>query len=210
LNGIGDVLLLLGDFPQARDRYLEAARSSVLPNIPSQFMLAASLTNYFLETGELRKARRSIKRAYRYSKTIRSKYLSSLVSQLSAELWLCQGRPREALKEVAKIEKLLSGNRGSHYGHANLLAGRAEMMLEHYEKANRTLRLAKDVFHNLGIRLHEAIATYWLGILKSAVSQSELGHSLLEESYTIFVNLGARAWMGRAQKEMRKLEGKKT
>ncbi len=208
LNGIGDVLLSMGDLAQARKRYAEAARCAVLPNIPAQFMLAASLTAYFLESGELRQARRQVKKAYRFSRTIRSKYLASLVSVLSAELWLRQGRPREALKEVAKIERLLPGNRGSYYGQANLLAGRAQTMLEHYEKAQRTLKLAKDVFHNLGIRPQEGVAAYYLGLLKSAVGQKELAQAMLEEAYAIFENLGAKAWQNRAQQELRRIEAK--
>ncbi len=206
LNGMGDVHLCLGDMAQARKHFAEAARCAVSPNLPSHFLLAVSLTAYHLEAGELRKARQAIRKAYGHSRTIRSKFMSSMVSHLAAELWLEQGRPREAIKELAKTRRFLPGRHGSHQGQYNLLAGRAEMMLGRHDQANRLLKLAREIFRSLNMRLQEGICSYWLGILQRSSGQESEAHDHLEEAYAVFEAIEAGAWREKAHSQLKKLQ----
>jgi diguanylate cyclase (GGDEF)-like protein len=205
LNGLGDVHLCLGDLAQAKRCFIEAARCSASPNLPSQYLLAVSLTAYHLEAGELGKARRAIRKAYRYSKTIRSKFMATMVSQLSAELWLEQGRPREAMKELAKTKKFLTDRHGSHQGQFNLLAGRAEMMQGRRDQAHRLLKLAREIFRSLGMRLQEGISNYWLGLLQAGSGQTAEAAVCLEEAFAVFETIESGIWKDKAQRELKKL-----
>lgn len=205
LNGMGDVQLCQGDLTQSRKHFDEAARCAVSPNLPSRYLLAVSLTAYHLEAGELRKARQAIRKAYGHSRTIRSKFMSSMVSQLSAELWLEQGRPREAMRELRKTRRFLPGRHGSHQGQYNLLAGRAAMMLERHDQAHRLIKLAREIFRSLGMRLQEGISGFWLGMVQARSGQEAAASNHLEEAYAIFESIGAAAWRDRAQAQLKRL-----
>jgi diguanylate cyclase (GGDEF)-like protein len=205
LNAMGDVHLNLGHLAQARQSFAAAARSTIAPNLPSQYLLAISLTTYHLEAGELGKARKAIRKAYRHCKTIHSKFMACLVSQLSAELWLEQGRPREAWRELGKTKKFLPARQGSHQGQYNLLAGRAEMMLGRCDQAHRLMKLAREIFRSLGMRLQEGMANHWLGVLQSLCGQRESSAGFLEEAFAIFESIEAGLWKERAQRELKKL-----
>lgn len=204
LNGMGDVHLCLGDLGQARRLFAEAARCASSPSITNRFLLAISLTACHMEAGELRKARQAIRKAYRDSRTIRSKFMASMVVQLSAELWLEQGSPREALKALGRIRKLFSSRHGSHQGQLNLLSGRAAMEMGRHDQALRQLKLAREIFRSLGMRLQEGIGSYWLGMLQARSGQASSPPNHLEEAFATFDAIGAGAWRDRAQLELKK------
>jgi tetratricopeptide (TPR) repeat protein len=205
INGMADVHLCLGDMAQARKLYAEAVRMAMPPSVNNRFILALSQTAFHLENSELRKARKMIRKAYLNARAVRSKYMASIVSQLSAELWLEQGRPREAIKALGRVRRRLPGRNGSHQGQFNLLAGRAAMELGRPDQAHRQLKLAREIYRSLGMRLQEGISGYWLGMMHRRSGQTAEASNRLEEAFAIFEAIEAGAWKERAQGELKKL-----
>lgn len=205
INGMADVHLCLGEMAQARKLYAEAVRMAPPPSVNNRFLLALSQTAFHLEAGELRKARKMIRKSYLNARAVRSKYMASIVTQLSAELWLEQGRPREAIKALGRVRRSLPGRNGSHQGQFNLLAGRAAMDLGRPDQAHRQLKLAREIYRSLGMRLQEGISGYWLGMMHRRSGQAAEASNRLEEAFAIFEAIEAGAWKERAQGELKKL-----
>lgn len=202
LNSLGDIHLCQGELEKARD-FLQKARAGYLsPNPQTRFMLSASKLYYYLESDQLQKARKEVRKIYSLSRIVKSKSMASIYRQIAAELWLKQGRPKEAQRELIRIPRIMGQGYSSHLGYYHLLWGRAEQLRGSWDVAQRHLRLARDIFRSLGMRMQEGQSLYWLGLASLKNGEGDGGRSFLSEAQKIFEDIGARLWQQRAEAQM--------
>lgn len=203
-NSLGDIYLCQGDLDRAWEYFRKASAGYLSPNPQTQFMLSSSRIYYYLESDQLKKARGEVRKVFALSRRVRSKAMASIYRQIAAELWLKQGRPKDAQRELSRIPRIMGPGYSSHIGYYHLLWGRAEQMRRSRDSAQRHLRLARDIFRSLGMKMQEGQSLYWLGQSLLENGEEDRGRSFLDESRQIFESIGAKLWQERAEERLKK------